>query len=718
MTRLITLFENYYGERPLSCEPIAGSGGGARCYYRLTASDGKSVVGAIGTDPYENATFIYLSAHFASKGLPVPHVLAQDDAGLCYLQTDLGDRSLYDALRTGREAGGVYSPEEQELLHRVMAILPDFQVLGAQDLDFSRCYPQPATDRTSVLFDLNYFKYCFLKTSGIEFHELRLEQDFQRLAADLTASTQPYFMYRDFQARNVMLDEGGKPSFIDFQGGRRGLVCYDVASFLWQASARYPDWLRDELISTYLRSLSRYMAVDEQLFRQSLSFCVLFRLLQVLGAYGFRGRFERKQYFLNSIPPALANLRVLLLQGVCEPYPYLNELLTALSAPEPAPRQTPKTGELCVRVYSFSYRRGIPEDESGNGGGYVFDCRAVHNPAKYEQFKRLTGLDQSVVDFLERDGEILRFLDSVFALADAHVERYLERGFTSLMFSFGCTGGQHRSVFSAGRLAERLNRKYGVKVELCHRELGISRTLPPRRTAMIFAAGLGTRLRPLTDRLPKALVPVGDKPLVEIVLDRLQAAGFTDFVINVHHFAPLIRQWAAGCSGITLSDETACLLDTGGALRKAAPLIEPANRFLIHNVDILSNADLSAFWIAGVGADATLLVSDRPSSRKLLFSADMRLVGWLNTATGQLKSPYPDLDLSACRQLAFSGIHQMSASLLADMQAWPQKFSVIDFYIHVCFSRLVKGYEQPGLRLLDVGKPETLAQAEEFLTSI
>ena len=326
------------------------------------------------------------------------------------------------------------------------------------------------------MFDLNYFKYCFLKTTGTDFHELRLEYDFRQLAADLTSvqADTTTFLYRDFQARNVMLvpsdGEPGarRPFFIDFQGGRKGPIYYDLASFLWQASARYPDELRQRLLDVYYTEAARYMAMPtREEFDRRLRLFVLFRLMQVLGAYGFRGHFERKQHFINSIPPAIDSLRHLLAAGDF-PYPELMQVLHKLCAPHP----------LRVRIFSFSYKRGIPQDESGNGGGYVFDCRATHNPGRYEQYKHLTGLDAPVIKFLEDDGEILGFLSHVYPLAESHVKRYLERGFSSLMFSFGCTGGQHRSVYCAEHLAEYIHQKFPmVEVQLCHREQGINKLL-------------------------------------------------------------------------------------------------------------------------------------------------------------------------------------------------------------------------------------------------
>ena len=490
MEQLQKLYRQWSGAPAARVEKLPGAGSN-RSYYRLTAADGTTVIGCVGTSREENHAFVTLARHFASKGLPVPQVLAVSADEVRYLQTDLGATSLFDAIKAGRQAGGNYSEAEKELLRQTIRLLPRMQFEGGRGLDFSVCYPQPAFDQTGVMFDLNYFKYCYLKATGIDFHELRLEEDFRRLAADLTASpnlspkgeaslaeevtkkASPFggevgeepFLYRDFQARNVML--APTPFFIDFQGGRKGPFYYDLASFLWQASARYPQNLRSELLDIYYAEAQHYTAMPPRIeFDRRLRLFVFFRLLQVLGAYGFRGYFERKQHFIDSIPPALDNLRQLLADGSFG-YPELEQALGKLKAPS----------TLVVRIFSFSYKKGIPQDDSGNGGGYVFDCRGTNNPGRYEQYKQLTGLDQPVIKFLEDDGEILTFLESVYQLADAHVKRYVERGFTSLMFSFGCTGGQHRSVYSAQHLAEHIHRHFpGVEVRLCHREQGITQT--------------------------------------------------------------------------------------------------------------------------------------------------------------------------------------------------------------------------------------------------
>lgn len=480
MMSLESLFEQYTGAAPVSKAAITGSASHRR-YYRLTGADGRTLIGVEGTDPDENRAFLTIDRHFAARGIPVPNVVAED--GLCYLQEDLGSTVLYDALAAGR-ASGNYGPDEVALLRKTLSALPKIQVEGARGLDFSVCYPQPSFDGRMVDFDLNYFKYDYLKLTGLEFNEVLLQDDFERLRADLLAEPSDTFLYRDFNARNVMLVDG-EPWFIDFQGGRRGPVYYDVASFLWQARARYPESLREELLQVYLEALRTYMPVDETHFRERLRLFILFRMLQVLGCYGYRGLWEGNKAFVDSIPPALEIVKSLL---PFKDYPYLSDLLTNLCGgdpeegvffPEPSAiedRSVPGT-PLTVTIYSFSFKKGIPEDTSGNGGGYVFDCRSVHNPGKYERFKQLTGLDAPVIEFLEKDGEILRFLDHVYSLVDAHVERFLERGFTHLQVSFGCTGGQHRSAYSAQHLAEHLAAKYSVKVHLVHRERGIEQWL-------------------------------------------------------------------------------------------------------------------------------------------------------------------------------------------------------------------------------------------------
>lgn len=499
MQELISLYKNTFGCAPVKVETLPKAGSN-RQYVRLTgqssdsdAAGAPTVIGVVGTDTAENHAFIYVAQHFASKGLPVPVIYAVSDDESRYLQQDLGNRALYSAVAHGRSNEGQYNAEEIALLRCTIRLLPHVQIEGADGLDFNQLLQPIRFDRRAALFDLHYFKYCFLKTTDVPYNEVMLEDDFERMADDLVAcgGSHPSFLYRDFQGRNVMLSDADEPFLIDFQGGQQGPVHYDVASFLWQASAKYPQRLREELIADYMDELSKLISFDRVAFREHLMLFVLFRLLQVLGAYGLRGYVERKKYFLDSIPHAIASLRRLLLEGIAAPYPTLEDTLKRMvalpkfNAPlashsitkDTLTNMTTEKRPLVVRIFSFSYKKGIPADTSGNGGGYVFDCRSTHNPGRYEPYKQLTGLDSEVIKFLEDDGEILTFLDSVYRLADAHCARYMERGFTDLMFSFGCTGGQHRSVYSAQHLAEHLNQKFGIEIRLEHREQGIKQVL-------------------------------------------------------------------------------------------------------------------------------------------------------------------------------------------------------------------------------------------------
>lgn len=460
------LYRTYTGHEAEEVTELPSSGSNRR-YFRLHGP--QTLIGVSGTSIEENRAFIYMAHHFRQKGLPVPEVYAQSDDQSFYLQEDLGDTLLFDAIEKGRKSS-VFDESEKTLLRQTITKLPEIQFMGSDGFDFSYCYPQEEFNQRSILWDLNYFKYCFLKATGMEFQENRLEDDFLKMSDVLLRNQSATFMYRDFQSRNVMIRDG-HPWFIDFQGGRKGPVYYDVASFLWQAKAKYPEDLRQELLLDYIEALRKYMPVDEKYFLSQLRHFVLFRTLQVLGAYGFRGYFEKKPHFIQSVPFAIENLRQLLKQDYPE-YPYLCGLLRELTElkqfSDDLQRRT-----LEVKIVSFAYKKGIPNDPTGNGGGFVFDCRAINNPGKYERYNHFTGLDEPVIRFLEEDGEITVFLEHVYDLVDASVKRYLDRGFTNLMVCFGCTGGQHRSVYSAQHLAEHLHQKFGVKVSLTHREQNI-----------------------------------------------------------------------------------------------------------------------------------------------------------------------------------------------------------------------------------------------------
>lgn len=474
MQVLSSLYQSLYGQAPEVMVPITGSASN-RSYYRMSSSTG-SCVGVVGLDRAENHAFLTIASHFRSKGINVPEILAVSDDGMRYLQEDLGSDILYDMYaRTGM------TKETEALLCSAMAALPRMQVEGADGLDFSVCYPQPEFDRRMVMFDLNYFKYCFLKPSGLEFNEVLLQDDLERFADDLLSCSSdfPVFLYRDFNPRNVMVRDG-QPWFIDFQGGRKGPLHYDVASFIWHARSGFTPDVREKMLQSYLDALSVHVEYDRDDFMEKLKLFVLFRTLQVLGAYGFRGWVEQKANFVVSIPQTIRALADLLAGESCGDfmavrtrYPYMCRILEDMTGLPGFDRSGFDDVRLNVTVTSFSFKKGIPRDPSGNGGGYVFDCRSIHNPGRYQQYKQLTGMDEPVIRFLEDDGEIVDFLSHVYGVVDPHVETYSSRGFTSLMVNFGCTGGQHRSVYCAEHLASHLATKYpSVRVRLIHREQG------------------------------------------------------------------------------------------------------------------------------------------------------------------------------------------------------------------------------------------------------
>ncbi len=480
MKKIEELYQRYRGVAATSCRRLTAAGS-HRVYYRLQEPDGGSVIGVQGTSVEENNAFVALAQHLGSKGIAVPRILTVSDDRLCYLQSDLGSTALYDYMAPCRKTDE-WDGATHKLLHETMRQLARIQMDGDNGIDYEKvCFGISEFDKRSIAYDLNYFKYCFLKATGIEYDENGLQDDFEAMTTALLSASPVGLMYRDFQSRNVMVHEG-QPWFIDFQGARRGAVHYDVASFLWQARAAYPTALRNELIDTYFAALQQFIpSVERKQFDETLQLFVLFRTLQVLGAYGFRGYYERKELFRQSIPQAIANMKELLQTGVADGYPCLKEVVTAVcNLPQMQPAE-PRTS-LCVKVYSFSYKQGVPTDDSGNGGGFVFDCRAIHNPGRYPEYAHLTGRDEAVRLFLEENGEIITFLDHVHALVDASVERYLKRGFTHLQVSFGCTGGQHRSVYAAEATAHHLYEKYNIEVELIHREQAINQHFTPRPT--------------------------------------------------------------------------------------------------------------------------------------------------------------------------------------------------------------------------------------------
>jgi len=505
-----SLYEQHFGMQPASVEALSGSAS-SRQYFRLS-TDGKSTIGVVGDNQRENHAFLALDASMRRAGIRVPEVLAVSDDEMCYLQEDLGVETLYDRIARCQRIG-FWDDSTVTLLHEVMRDLPRIQFEGAKGFDFENlCTRERIFCATNIRWDLYYFKYCFLKCSGLLFDEIELEKDFEKMLHQLEAAwmgegkeqLKGAFLYRDFQSRNVMISRE-KPYYIDFQGGFEGPFYYDVASFLWQARAAYPTELREELLTSYHEALQKYYAISREAFTQQLQHFVLFRLLQVLGAYGYRGLFERKVAFITPITQALQLAVGLFEQAGNEPlqdaYPYLYALLQQLQQLERFQPQ-PSKGGLTVRITSFSYKKGIPEDNSGNGGGFVFDCRAPHNPGRYAEYKKITGLQQPVIDFLEENAEGMKqylgeeryqqivadklgteltmpqYMEHVYGVVDPAVETYLTRGFTSLCVNFGCTGGQHRSVYGAQHLAEHLKALYpDLRIVLTHREQGIKQIL-------------------------------------------------------------------------------------------------------------------------------------------------------------------------------------------------------------------------------------------------
>lgn len=453
------------------CEPIAPSGSN-RLYFRITLADGRTVIGAFNGDIAENEAFFTYTRFFMERGLPVPQLIAVHPDRQHYLQSDLGATTLYDHLSQNRAADGQPSEKTIGYYEKAVRALPALQLSGRQGLDFSVAYPRPAFDRQSMQWDLNYFKYYFLKLVGVPFHEQRLEDDFNRLTDYLLTAEDGFFLYRDFQSRNIMVSDD-EVHFIDYQGGRRGALQYDVASLLYDAKADLPQALRNRLLDLYLDELSSRMPVDRARFTAHLQGFVLIRILQAMGAYGYRGYFERKAHFLQSVPYAARNLTGVLDHWVMPVrLPELTRALRQVVASDFVRPYLP-SGKLTVRVQSFSFKRGIPQDPSPNGGGFVFDCRALPNPGREKRFAQHTGKDACVVEYLERSPSVEAFKNHAHAIIDQAVDNYIGRHFDHLMVSFGCTGGQHRSVYFAEQAAAHLREKYpSVNVELKHTEQG------------------------------------------------------------------------------------------------------------------------------------------------------------------------------------------------------------------------------------------------------
>jgi aminoglycoside/choline kinase family phosphotransferase len=467
MDVLKKLFEQHFQSPVERVQPLQGQlGGSGRNIIRL-ASGRLSAIGILYGVREENIAFLEFSRHFHRHGLPVPEIYAVDLSHGAYLEEDLGDTTLFEFLSKNRDGENIAS-QVIETYRKVVAVLPRFQVEAGRDLNYKVCYPRASFDRQSIAWDLNYFKYYFLRLAGIPFNEQALEKDFGRLTKFLLSTDHDYFLYRDFQSRNVMLRDG-QPFFVDYQGGRKGALQYDIASLLYDAKADLPPELRQQLLDHYLDNLAGFIQLRREEFMQYYYAYVYVRIMQAMGAYGFRGFYERKPHFLQSVPYALRNLRWLL-HNVELPIalPTLMDAFKSMVGSEKLQSLAAESENLIVRIASFSFHQGMPKDETGHGGGFVFDCRSLTNPGREERFKDLTGKDAPVIDYLHQQEGVHQFLASVMSLVDASVSTYQRRGFKSLMVSFGCTGGQHRSVYLAEQLAKRLRGRNGVEVVLRH----------------------------------------------------------------------------------------------------------------------------------------------------------------------------------------------------------------------------------------------------------
>ncbi len=470
MDVLKQLFEQHFHAPPTRIEPLQGElGGSGRKIIRVSNQD-STAIGVLYDVREENVAFLEFSRHFHKHGLPVPEIYGDAIDQGAYLEQDLGDVTLFDFLSANRDGADI-STEVVQAYRRSVEILPRFQIEAGRDLNYKVCYPRASFDRQSIAWDLNYFKYYFLRLAGVPFNEQALEDDFGRLTKFLLTAPRDYFLYRDFQSRNIML-MNGEPWFVDYQGGRKGALQYDIASILFDAKADLPPDLRLQLLDDYLKALARYTDLSRETFMHHYYAFVYIRVMQALGAYGFRGFYERKAHFLASVPYALKNVRWLL-HNVELPIalPTLTEAMRSMVGSEKLQSIASEPDKLVVRIGSFSFHRGLPKDETGHGGGYIFDARSLPNPGREERFKPLTGRDAPVAEYLNQQESVHQYLAHVLSLVDASISNYQSRGFKNLSVAFGCTGGQHRSVYLAEQLAKHLRAKHGIDIILSHREL-------------------------------------------------------------------------------------------------------------------------------------------------------------------------------------------------------------------------------------------------------
>ncbi len=467
---LVKLYKQWAGEEADIIIPLPQAGSYRR-YFRMKSKN-RNAIGVFNADKKENNAYITFTNHFFAQDIRVPELYSSDTKKDVYLMEDLGDETLFSYMSENRN-GGDLQDDGVNYYKSALDELIKFQIHASRGLDYSVCYPRSSFDKRSMMWDLNYFKYYFLKLTQTPFNEQKLENDFNSLVEFLLSTTTDFFMYRDFQSRNIMI-KNNNLYFIDFQGGRKGALQYDVASLLYDAKANLSTSVRAELLEYYISNLQEEIKINKEEFMKYYYGYVLVRILQAMGAYGFRGIHENKTHFLKSIPYSVKNIKHLLKddllpEGLDELKSALknitqNQLLSLITTIEEADK-------LVVSINSFSYKTGIPGDLSGNGGGFVFDCRSLKNPGRYDEYKSFTGKDKSVIEFLEAQNEVKSFIADSISMIKRSVNNYSERGFNHLMINFGCTGGQHRSVYCAERLTEYIKQTFDVKVNLRHTQL-------------------------------------------------------------------------------------------------------------------------------------------------------------------------------------------------------------------------------------------------------
>ena len=455
---IITEWNNRFEIASLYPLPQSGS---HRIYFRVTSNNKNSIIVAFNEDVEENTAFFSYTLTFLEAGIPVPEIYYIDTTRQYYILQDLGDTTLFKHLASNNF--------EQALPYYKQAIenLIKIQLLGKEKIDFSVAYPIREFNKQAILWDLNYFKYYFLKFVYVPFNESKLEDAFNTFADYLVSAPHKYFMYRDFQSRNIMIHHD-KTYFIDYQGGRLGAVQYDLASLLYDSKANLSPKEREILFNHYYQTFSAYESIDKKKFEEYFYGYALVRILQAFGAYGYRGIYEQKAHFLKSIPFAIKNLKELLKSGKFNfGATYLFEVLHSLADNENWKKyaiQDEEPEKLTVTLSSFSYKTKLPLDNSGNGGGFVFDCRSLPNPGRIDKYKDLTGQNSEVIAYFKAKPEVDKYLEHVYALVDYAVQNYLERDFKYLSVFFGCTGGQHRSVYCTEKTREHLKKIFGNKI--------------------------------------------------------------------------------------------------------------------------------------------------------------------------------------------------------------------------------------------------------------